>query len=349
MKDIGSIFPIYKDNLTIEQRELQPAGKILYSLCREALLDIARSLSSSNKVVLLPAYTCDTVYIPFKQEGWKCIYYSINKNLRINIPSLKEQFSYNHPALVIAHPYFGMELNDLEIKTLHQLKIPDTKILIDNTQCVFSSKHFDFADYYVGSYRKWFPIPDGGYLECKDENIIAPKEENKIFVSLQTGAMYLRGEYFDTSCEDIKKLSIQLNKAAELHAVGIIEPHVMSSFSINTLNHQDFEHSKRARSQNYRYLYDNLHFDFIEYAIPNMEDITTAPLYFPIYVEKRKELQRFLAKHHIYLPIIWPIEYEEVLINDTIRFIYDHILCIPVDQRYDIKDMDRVVRLINHF
>ena len=80
MKEIGSIFPIYKDNLTIEQKGLLPAGKILYSLCREALLVVARSLSSTNKIVLLPAYTCDTVYMPFKQEGWKCIYYSINKS-----------------------------------------------------------------------------------------------------------------------------------------------------------------------------------------------------------------------------------------------------------------------------
>ena len=149
MKDIGSIFPIYKENLTIEQRELQHTGKILYSLCREALLDVARSLSSTNKVVLLPAYTCDTVYIPFKQEGWKCIYYSINKNLRINIPSLKEQFENCHPALIIAHPYYGTELSPEEVETLKELKNSGSRILIDNTQCIFSDSHLDFLDYHI--------------------------------------------------------------------------------------------------------------------------------------------------------------------------------------------------------
>lgn len=349
MKDIGSIFPIYKNNLTIGQKELQPTGKILYSLCREALLVVARSLSSTNKIVLLPAYTCDTVYMPFKQEGWKCIYYSINKDLRINIPSLKEQFDNNHPALIIAHPYYGTELNHEEIETLKELKNLGSRILIDNTQCIFSDSHLDFVDYYVGSYRKWFPVPDGGYLECKDNNIPAPNEENMTFVSLQTGAMYLRGEYFDTSCEEIKQLSIQLNKAAELHAVGIIEPHAMSSFSMNTLKSQDFDSNKRARFQNFLYLYNNLHLDLIEYAIQKIEDVTSAPLYFPIYINDRTNLQRYLAQHHIYLPVIWPVDDDEILIDKTVRNIYQKILCIPVDQRYDIEDMKKIILLIERF
>ena len=81
MKDIGSIFPLYeKDLVPFEETELK-SDRIHFSLCREALYAVARSLNNTNRVVLMPAYTCDTVYMPFKQLGWKCCYYSVNRDL----------------------------------------------------------------------------------------------------------------------------------------------------------------------------------------------------------------------------------------------------------------------------
>ena len=68
-----------------------------------------------------------------------------------------------------------------------------------------------------------------------------------------------------------------------------------------------------------------------------------------MYLKNRRELQIYLAKYHIYLPVIWPIDDEEVLIDDEIGYIYQNILCIPVDQRYDKNDMERIVKLINEF
>lgn len=351
MKDIGSIFPLYnKDLVADSETTTVPVNRIHFSLCREALYIIAESLSKTNKTVLLPAYTCDSVFLPFKQLGWKCVFYSIHKDLLIDTNSLIGLAHQYQPALVIAHPYFGMELNDLEIKTLQQLKTPGTKILIDNTQCVFSSKHFDFADYYVGSYRKWFPIPDGGYLESKLlVDTILLKTENTIFVAAEKGAMFLRGQYFETDNEDIKRLSISLSKAADLQSVGTIVPHRMSTFSEIVLSKQDYSRNQKKRIENYTYLHKHLNQETIKFASHDIERVTTAPLYFPIYVKKRADLQRYLAKHHIYLPIIWPVDHSEVLINDTIRYIYDHILCIPVDQRYNTEDMEKVVHLINQF
>ena len=65
-----------------------------------------------------------------------------------------------------------------------------------------------------------------------------------------------------------------------------------------------------------------------------------------IYVNDRSDLQRDLAERHIYAPVIWPVVYDEVLINDTIKYIYDHILAIPIDQRYDEHDMGTIVEVI---
>lgn len=74
---------------------------------------------------------------------------------------------------------------------------------------------------------------------------------------------------------------------------------------------------------------------------------TTAPLYFPIYVSNRTEIQKKLAAKHIYAPVLWPVNTAEVLINDNIKYIYSHILMIPIDQRYDEQDMKKIVTILN--
>ena len=47
--------------------------------------------------------------------------------------------------------------------------------------------------------------------------------------------------------------------------------------------------------------------------------------------------------------MIWPVEKDRVLINDEVKFIYEHVLAIPCDQRYDEDDMQRVVEIINKY
>ena len=72
MKDIGSLMPLYDENLvefqSCMQHELQE-DLALFSLCREALYAVGERLGASEKKVLILAYTCDTVIIPFVELG----------------------------------------------------------------------------------------------------------------------------------------------------------------------------------------------------------------------------------------------------------------------------------------
>ena len=75
MRDIGSIFPLWKDSSIVhDSSPLIEDDKILLSLCREALCMIAAKENTGNSVVMLPAYTCDTVITPFKENKWNCCY-----------------------------------------------------------------------------------------------------------------------------------------------------------------------------------------------------------------------------------------------------------------------------------
>ena len=59
-------------------------------------------------------------------------------------------------------------------------------------------------------------------------------------------------------------------------------------------------------------------------------------------------VQHNLAKEHIYAPVLWPRAYDNVLIDDDVIHIYDHILMIPIDQRYGTDDMDKIIKIFNN-
>ncbi len=351
IKEIGSIFPLYSEFINQKRTTFQSEDKKLYSLCRETFTVIANSLCSTNKTVLIPAYTCQTVITPFEEAGWTCLFFNIHKNLRIDIDHLNRQIESHHPILLIVHPYFGMDLDEDEAKTIQYIRKRGVKVVIDLTQCIFSEQKYPYADYIVGSYRKWFAIPDGGFLTVNSYNgICQPTEENEPFVTRQVDAMYLRGLYFQNGDYKIKQISIRLSKAADQVAEKDIAPHRMSTLSCQLLEQEDRQANQLRRTNNFTCLFDNIRkSEKYEFVCKEKKTVTTAPLYFTIYVQDRQALQRQLAQDYIYAPVIWPVEDERVLINDEVKYIYDHLLAIPCDQRYDENDMKRVVDIINQF
>ena len=137
-KEIGSIFPLSDCRITsaMSEKTSFTDDRIYYSLCREALSDIALSRNDTSKRVLIPAYTCQTVITPFEEAGWECIYYPISKGLRIGEKQLLKLVEEYHPSLVVVHPYFGMDLNDKETSVLQGIHDGGIKVVLDLTQCI---------------------------------------------------------------------------------------------------------------------------------------------------------------------------------------------------------------------
>ncbi len=353
-KELGSIFPL-SDSVLSKAESVQaqlPLDRVYYSLCREALFDIAKALNGTAKRVLIPAYTCQTVITPFEECGWQCVYFPTKRDLRIDTHCLVKLVEDGNPSLVVVHPYFGMDLNDEEFATLVSIKEKGIDIVLDLTQCLFSKKKYPFATFIVASYRKWMPIPDGGYLInlSNIDSIRQPEKENSEFTEREKAAMYLRGQYFANGEQRIKDISIRLSKAADYIAESNIKPHRMSQVAYNLFKEENMEFNKQSRLLNYTYLFNNIHeSEKVSKVCGELNEVTTAPLYFTIYVKDRPSLQRLLAQDAIYAPVIWPVEDEKVLINDEVKYIYDHILAIPCDQRYDVKDMQRALDIINNY
>lgn len=349
MKDIGSIFPLSEKETQASTFE-NPFfdGKVYrFSLCREALFVIAQIEKVEKGIALIPSYTCDTVITPFLESGWRCLYYPINKDLSINVEKTINIIDSVGCTLLVVHPYFGMDFSKQEIAMITYAKQKGCKIVIDLTQCIFSNQHIDVADYYVGSYRKWYQVPDGGYLWSKKSIDIEIPASNDYFVSLQTDSMFLRGEYFKNNDEHIKQISIRLNKLAVESVDFNIRPHKIADISNRLMAEINMHHVQSQRFSNFEYLLQNIKSSNVELLCNDMNRVTTAPLYFIIYTKNRKDIQAKLCNEHIYAPIIWPVYYKEVLVDDTTKEIYNETLAIPIDQRYDVADMARIVTILN--
>ena len=254
-KEIGSIFPLSDEVISqAESEQQQYTGKrIHYSLCREALCDIAHALEKSEKRVLIPAYTCQTVITPFEEAGWQCEYYSIKRDMRIDLKGLDDSIAKHRPSLLVVHPFFGMDLKEEEVYALNGIKENGITIVLDLTQCLFSTKKYPFASFIVASYRKWMPIPDGGYLINNTDSvkIVQPKIENEEFTDREIAAMYLRGQYFGNEEQRTKAISIRLSKTADHIADNNIAPHKMSQVAYNLLVNEDLDKNQNSRFSNY--------------------------------------------------------------------------------------------------
>ena len=125
---------------------------------------------------------------------------------------------------------------------------------------------------------------------------------------------------------------------------------LMSRNTKNILRNSDFEYIKNTRRKNYNYLYENLKIDGIINQLGNLQE-TETPFYFPLYVNKqvRKEFQQYMAKENIFCPIIWKKDKRLNIENYYCNNIYDKIICIPCDQRYNEEDMNRIVKVIKKF
>ena len=348
-REIGSIFPIGKRDVGPKSGRglsFDPSVK-LYSLCREALLALLQAVEVPRKSALLPAYTCSTVIDPFMQLGWDVAFYSVNMDLSLNLESLMAKSRDCCPSVAVFHPYYGMDYSASELDAIKALRDEGCLTVEDLTQNLFAPKHEDIFACRVGSIRKWFPVPDGGFLDSPFA-VCDPSQENESFYIPQLVAMRLRFKYFETNDTELKDLSIQLNKYAERHAHESIVMHAISDYTLIAMKGLDIDGCIEARRDHFHTLFDGLA-DCGKVTLPirDMNRLVGAPLYFPLFVNgDRASFQSQIAERSIYAPVLWRAASEDVVVDDAVRSIYDRILAIPCDQRYSREDMIRVVEAI---
>lgn len=317
---------------------------------RNAIKALSQCLKTQNRKVMLPIYTCDTVIQPFIDEGWSIYFYEINKNLTINSDNFQIIYKNVNPKVVFVHSFFGFNTINNDYYMLKQCQSKGSIIVEDMTQSLFSNHYIDFADYYVTSFRKFIAIPDGGALISKNDITLSNLEAaNKLIADVALEAFDLKKNYFINTDKKIKEqfrekyqeLNCLIGENDSLNQINDISYKIINSCDLSTIC--------SARKSNYKYIYEILNeYSWIYPVLSEIEE-GVCPLYLPVYVEKRKELQSFLAERNIYCPVIWPKSKHIIEIGKVTQYMYEHMLCIPIDQRYGLEEMNVIREALKDF
>lgn len=356
LNEIGSNFWQYSFELPKREKRLWweslDYNRIFFKSGRNAIKALARLLKDGGTRVLLPAYTCETVILPFVDEGFEIAYYGIKSDMSINIDSLLCLTKSFQPNAILFHSYFGFDTLSTDKSFIEKLHSCGVTIIEDITQAVFSNHHIECADYYVSSLRKFLAIPDGGVLFSKKKlDITDIFSSDKALARIAFEAFDQKEKYIMVSQSEELKVRfrdryVKLNQMiADNEFLRSISPESLQIFETC-----DVDDICGKRCKNYRRLRSVIcESNGVKSVIPEQLNVMS-PLYFPIYVEgNRKQLQEYLAKNKVYCPVIWPRPSQVSCESEEIDYMYSHMLCIPIDQRYGKDELDKIALLLRKY
>lgn len=326
---------------------------------REAIAFALKSLIEKRpevkKCCLLPAYMCDSVFFPIKRAGWEMHFYKINKNLEAEKESLCRMIENIRPGLLFIHAYYGVDTWKPMRSLLNEWRTQGICIMEDVTQSYYLPEAGAEADYVVGSLRKWYPVPDGGFvasdISLPEDILPAGREFTQRRMELLTEKWeYLHGDRKREDKAALKTDYLKKNRETEEWLDTFEGINALSAETAEILRNMDEEECKDRRNANYACLSGRIRGKTSFQPIFPAEQKAAAPLYFPIYALDRDGLQEFLQIHDIYAPVLWPVGRENAdSITESEDYIYGHMLALPIDQRYGSAQMERIVRVLEKY
>lgn len=358
MREIGSNFWINPNDNFKDAKELTPndfgidgsdfcflsTGRSAISL---ALQEIELRKSDISKIAVVPPFTCETVLQPFLKLGYEIKTYPINEEMGVKGEEFRNCIITSQAGVLLFHRYFGFDTMQGMEDTFREIRNRGVYVIEDRTQCLYSEVVEVDVDFFVGSIRKWHGVPDGGFVACKEGEIRnKPFDTDDKLEDAKIEAAYAKYRYL---FEHIGEKEVFLDKfrIAEEILDCQSKKFKMSSFSYAMQSSLDVDELKCKRRANFTTLAE---------GINNPEEIKLlfsecknefVPLYFPILVRRREQVQKALREREIYAPIVWPRPEGLPSVCDAAKRCYRDMLCIPIDQRYGKRDMNRIIDIIN--
>lgn len=272
--------------------------------------------------IYMPYYTCEVMLQPLYRHHIAYEFYHINDNLE---PEEVIQLRNNEAFLYTN--YFGLKQSCVESLA----SIYKKQLIVDNTQAFFAPRIDGIDTYY--SPRKFVGVPDGGYL--------------------YTDAIIEHDFPIDQSYDRMFHLLLRIEEGAEKgysffrkadDSLNDLPIRKMSVLTDRILRNIDYESIKRQRRRNFETLQKKL-CSSNRYSWKLSDD--TVPMVYPYYTTD-KSLRNHLITNKVFVATYWPNVLEWCSPEDTEYALCNHILPLPIDQRYGEKNMSRVVELINN-
>lgn len=277
--------------------------------------------------------------------------------IRLGIPYDFYDVSYNGERLVyrvskkkkcdllVLMPYFGAGQEQIEKIARHFHK-RGILVLEEITHAFLGPRICsENIDYMVLSLRKWTGVPAGGWLGKREGTLaVKPDIPGEEAVLMRKEAMQEKAAYIAGQTED-KIPFLEKFARFESSLVQIDSRTMLDEYSMAGLNTADWDQILARRNKNAAHLAEGLRQLPEIQLLPYADGPEEAPLYLPVLLpeEDRDPLKKYLEDEGVYARVTWP---ERIGTPTGIR---TRELSLPVDQRYEPKDMDEIVRLIQSY
>ena len=278
--------------------------------------------------IYLPAFCCDTVREACAAEGILWEYYSVDKDFR---PCLSEEDAGNDWVCLVN--FYGV-FDDGDMQALMQ-QYP--RLIVDYTHAFFQQPLKGMNVLY--SCRKFFGVPDGAYL------ILGEGEGEKIYETLPQDLSFERMHFllgrFEAGASPFYQEYAQNN---DFFANEPIKR--MSKLTHNLLRAIDYPRVCGQRTENFAFLHRQLKEKNVLNLPPAIEGAYAYPFWFNGDKISGKEIRRRLIAQQIYIPMLWPEVCSLEKASPLERQMTENILPLPVDQRYNRRDMEEILRCL---
>jgi hypothetical protein len=270
----------------------------------------------------IPNYTCDAVFHPFLLENIEIEFYNINNSLEPDkLPVLEEG------AFFLYINYFGIK-SDM-VNSL--IKTYGNSLIIDNTHDFFQKR--EGTNWSFTSARKYFGVPDGAFLYSPKELTLNYERfegySNQHNIERLKGNQDIAFSYFQ---EFEKSLDCEIKR--------------ISIFSEKMLSLVDIENAIQKRKDNFNYLQSHLkNLNVLDLS----SEIRNAPYCFPFLPLNAINKSKFY-ENQIFIPALWidPTKRPEIA-NDFELNLAQNLLSLPIDERYDFNDLNRILEIISDY
>ena len=313
MKEIGGYF-----GLELPSGDHFHTSALHLNSGRGALEYIARS--KNLKKVHVPIFTCSAIIEQLEKLGVEIKLYRINESLEFEA----EDFDKNDS--IIYTNYFG-----IKSEFIRSISSKFSSLIIDNAQAFFAEPVVGMDTLY--SPRKFFGVPDGGYLFTDNsldiylESDFSASRADHLFERIDSNAMqgfeqFLRNE-LAISNQPLKK---------------------MSNLTDSLLRSINYQKARISRNENFNFFHKTLS-NVNELA--NVIDIVTidGPMVYPL-LNRNGRLRETLIENNIFIPTYWPNVLDSTMPNDWEYYLSSKLVPLPVDQRYTLTDLDRVLSVV---
>ena len=280
-------------------------------------------LHRSYRRVHIPSYSCNALLKPFHLTGTEYLCYQINERFEpiLNCPVAEDE-------AILYINYYG-----ICDTVVHKLAVEFPKLIVDNSQAFFSPAIIDFDTFY--SPRKFFGVPDGGYLYSS----LTPPKNLKQDCSFERCLHLL--------------LRIDANASTGYNAYQRNEQRIatLPLRSMSQLTHRllcsiDYDWVKQVRESNFICLHTTL-------ASKNELSLDingiSGPLVYPYLTESGDKLRSFLQTNNVFCATYWPEIHAHVNSNSFEGRLPKDLIALPVDQRLTHNDMKTVLDLITSY